>query len=173
MPCEVVLEYQFNECYQAAEKGIYRVGITIKSNIMYLQNLQLAPLNYSIVKSELLNDIENEPTPTLDEVKESLAEMYQKASQATAQLYYSNLENLTKARNENFSISLTGSSLWQKLRTFLCGFLSPDSTASEIIDKIVEFVVSFIPGGIFISYLVKKLVKYILNLGYAQLCPLS
>ena len=140
---------------------------------MYLQNLQLEPLNYNITKRELLNDIENEPTPTFEEVKESLAQMYQQASQATAQLYYSNLESLKQARSENFSISLASFSLWQKSRTFLCGFLSPDSTASEIIDKIVEFVASFISGGIFISYLVKKLVRYVLNLGYVRLCPLS
>jgi len=140
---------------------------------MYLQNLQLEPLNYNIIKSELLNDIDNEPIPTLDEVKESLAEMYQQASQATSQLYYSNLESLAQARTVNFSALLAGSNLWQKLRKFLCEFLTPDSTASEIIDKIVEFIASFIPGGVFISYLVKKLIRYILNLGYAELCPLS
>jgi len=140
---------------------------------MYLQNLQLEPLNYSIIKSELLNDIDNEPTPTLDQVKESLAQMYQQASQATSQLYYSNLESFNQVKSESFSSSLAGANLWQKLRAFLCGFLSPESTASEIIDKIVEFVASFIPGGIFISYLVRKLIKYTLSLGYTQLCPLS
>ena len=140
---------------------------------MYLQNLHLEPLNYSIIKNELLDNIDNEPIPTLEEVKESLAEMYQQASHATAELYYSNLESLKQVRNASFSISLAGSSLWQKLRILLCGFLSPDSTATEIIDKIVEFVTSYIPGGIFISYLVKKLVKYVLSLGYTQLCSLS
>lgn len=140
---------------------------------MYLQNLQLQPLNYNIVKSELLNDIENEPIPTLDQVKDSLAQMYEQASEATTQLYYSNSESVQHVRVENFSISMAGSNLWQKLRRFLCGFLTPDSTASEIIDKIVEFVASFIPGGIFISILVKKLVRYVLNLGYIELCPLS
>ncbi len=140
---------------------------------MYLQNLQLEPLDYNILKSELLNGIETESVPTLDEVKDALAQMYSEASEATASLYYSNLESLKLARNDNFSIALAGSNLWQKLRTFLCGFLSATSTASEIIDKIVEFVVSFIPGGIFIGYLVKKLVRYILNLGYTQLCPVE
>lgn len=138
---------------------------------MYLQNLQLEPLNYNILKSELLNDIENEPIPTLNEVKEVLAQMYSEASEATSQLYYSNLESVRQVRQESFSILLAGSNLWQKLRTFLCGFLSTNSTASDIIDKIIEFVASFIPGGIFIGYLVRRLVRYVLNLGYSQLCP--
>ncbi len=139
---------------------------------MYLQNLQLEPLDYNVLKSELLNDIENEPNPTLNEAKEALAQMYSQASEATAQLYYSNLESFTQAKNLNFSFSLAGFNLWEKLRKFLCKFLSADSTSAEIIDKIVEFVVSVIPGGIIIKYLLKKLVRYVLDLGYAQLCPI-
>jgi len=153
------------------QKEFYRVGINIKYKIMYLQNLQLEPLDYNILKSEILNDIESEPTPTLEEVKEILAQMYSEASEATSQLYYCNLESLSKARSQSFSTSLAGSNLWEKLKTFLCRFLSASSTASEISDKIVEFVASFIPGGIFISYLVKKVIRFVLNLGYTKLCP--
>ncbi|MNR34182.1 hypothetical protein D3C85_1519300 [compost metagenome] len=99
--------------------------------------------------------------------------MYQQASQANAQLYYSDSESSIELRSKKYSAVLAGSNLWQKLRTFLCGFLTPDSTASEIIDKIVEFVASFIPGGVFIAYLVRIVVRYILNLGYSELCPLN
>ncbi len=138
---------------------------------MYLQNLELKHLDYDVLKSELLLDIENEPIPTLEEVKDALAEMYSQASNATAALYYSNVDAFKNNRNENFSFSLAGSNLWNKLKKFLCGFLSATSTASEIIDKIVEFIASLIPGAVFIANLVSKLAKYVLNMGYEKLCP--
>ncbi len=140
---------------------------------MYLQNLQLEQLNYDVLKSELLNQIETEEIPTLGEVKNSLAEMYYQASEATASQYYNNLESFSLAKKQHFSFALAGLNLWEKLRRFLCGFLNTASTASEIIDKIVEWVASFIPGGVFISFLVKKIIKYVLNKGYESLCPVG
>lgn len=140
---------------------------------MYLQNLKLEQLNYDVLKSELLNEIEAEEIPTLEEVKNSLAEMYSQASEATAGLYYNNLESLSTLKKESFSFELAGLNLWEKLKQFLCGFLSATSTASEIIDKIVEWIASFIPGGIFIGYLVRKVIRYVLNWGYEALCPIA
>ncbi len=137
---------------------------------MYLQNLQLEPLDYNVLQSELLNDVVNEPVPTLAEVKDTLAQMYLQASEATAMLYYQNLESFKKAKAASFSIAVAGFNLWERLRKFLCTFLSATSTTIEIIDKVVEFMASFIPGGIFISALVKKLVSYVLNIGYEKPC---
>jgi len=140
---------------------------------MYLQNLELEQINVDDLKSELLSEVDSTEMPTEQEVKNALAEMYQQAANATAPMYYNNAESFIAQKSTNYSLQLAGNNIWERIRKYFCEFLNQDSTAGDIIDAILDFLASIIPGGIIIKLLVKKIVKYFLNMGYEALCPIA
>jgi hypothetical protein len=140
---------------------------------MYLKNLDLNTLDYDVLKADLLNTIDDEEILTEEDVKQILASMYTQAGTKLSSLYYTDADAVNQVKAMQFSFDLAGNSIWQELKKFLCEVLNELSTDAEIVDKIIEFLLSIIPGGIIISFLVKKIVKYILNLGYQELCPVS
>ena len=117
----------------------------------------------SAFKAEVLAELDNIPVPDLSELEADLSEYYIQADQADKSQY--NLNGLAPVA-ANF-----GGSIFEKIRKFVCSILSADSTAQDIIDAILDAVSSIIPGGVFIGWIVKKAIRYILNLGYQALCP--
>jgi hypothetical protein len=111
--------------------------------------------------------------PDEQDVKDALAEMYLHASDAVATLYYVKLETLRAARNLSFSIEMTGTSLWNRLKVHLCKMLNEEWGVNDVVHSVLEFMATFMPGGIVIARLVKRVVKYILAQGYRNLCPAS
>ncbi|MFD0795548.1 hypothetical protein ACFQZX_18140 [Mucilaginibacter litoreus] len=132
--------------------------------LLYDENLQqLSEAQIAALKQELLTGLDTIAVPEQQELESDLADYYVQADAQEKGLYQ--MESLAyKAAN-------MGETIFERIRKFICGFLAADSTASDIIDKILEAIASIIPGGIIIKWIVKKLVKYILNIGYQALCP--
>lgn len=138
---------------------------------MYLQNLNLQQVNALEFKADVLNSYANETDPSEDEIEEGLGQNYLEAANAVTPVYYEFATNFIASRETNYSIHFGGRNIWQRLKAFLCKVLNATSTAGDIIDAVVEFLLSIIPGGIVFKAIVKKIIKYFLNRGYAAMCP--
>ncbi|MGV3597396.1 MAG: hypothetical protein ACO1PI_05960 [Bacteroidota bacterium] len=139
---------------------------------MYLLNEQLQPVNAENLKMEILAEIENQPAVTEAEVEADLAKGYLAGIAVSAKMISRSPDLFEAASKANFSPQLAGSNLWEKVRLHLCRILKKDSTASEIMDAIIEVLSSLIPGGVIIKIVVKKILKYVLDMGYDRLCPI-
>lgn len=63
-----------------------------------------------------------------------------------------------------------GKDILDAIKKFVCGKGGNSSNSDEIIDAVLNAISSIIPGGIYLSPLVKKLVKYILSIGVDAFC---
>lgn len=137
---------------------------------MYLQDQNHHILNIANLRNEILAEIDTVAVPTEQEAKEALTELHRKAQATVADYFY-------KGNAGQYQLDLNMESFignwWEQFKKFLCKFLSATSSVEEIIEKILEFVAQYIPGGVFIKYLVMKLIKYVLNWGYEALCPVG
>ncbi len=140
---------------------------------MYLLNESLQPINAEALKKDILAEIENQPAVTEAEIEAGLANGYLTGISSTAKMISRSPDLFEAASKANFSPQLAGSNIWEKVRLHLCRILKKDSTASEIIDAIIEVLAGIIPGGVIIKILIKKILKYVLDMGYDRLCPVE
>ncbi len=122
---------------------------------MVLKNLQLEPLSINLLKQNL-RDLDNVAVPTLQELKDNLAEYYKQAAEAVG-------TSTHQFKND-------GITLYEKIRNIVCSILKEDSVLDDIIDAVLKAIASVIPGGIIIGWIVKKLVKFFFNSAYNWLC---
>ncbi|MGM9510475.1 hypothetical protein ACS5NO_22265 [Larkinella sp. GY13] len=142
---------------------------------MFLQDENLKLIDVDQLKKELLDDIENEDIASEKEVEDDLGQMYLSASNATSQLYYKDdkIANFASERALSFSLPKAGRNILKKVKEFICSFLNEGSTASEIIDAILDAIASIIPGGVIIKGIIKKLVRFILSKGIGVFCNIA
>lgn len=142
---------------------------------MLLQNEQLELIDPKKLKEELLKDFKNTDLVDEESIENDLAHMYLSASNATASLYYTNekIADFASNRALAFSFPLAGKNILGKIRDFICKFLNEGSTASDIIDAILEAIASIIPGGVIIKGILKKLIRFILNKGIGSFCKVQ
>lgn len=140
---------------------------------MYLLNESLQPINAEALKKDILAEIENQPAVTEAEIEAGLANGYLTGISSTAKMISRSPDLFEAASKANFSPQLAGSNIWEKVRLHLCRILKKDSSASEIIDAIIEVLTGIIPGGVIIKILIKKILKYVLDMGYDRLCPVE
>lgn len=140
---------------------------------MYLLNESLQPINAEALKKDILAEIENQPAVTEAEIEAGLANGYLTGISSTAKMISRSPDLFEAASKANFSPQLAGSNIWEKVRLHLCRILKKDSSASEIIDAIIEVLAGIIPGGVIIKILIKKILKYVLDMGYDRLCPVE
>jgi hypothetical protein len=140
---------------------------------MYLLNESLQPVNAEALKRDILAEVENQPAVTEAEIEADLASGYLTGISSTAKMISRSPDLFEAASKANFSPQLAGSNIWEKVRLHLCRILKKDSTASEIIDAIIEVLTGLIPGGVIIKVLVKKILRYVLDMGYDRLCPVE
>ena len=140
---------------------------------MYLLNEQLQPINADTFKKEILAEIDKQSTVTEAEIEAELANGYLAGISSTAKMISRTPDLFEAASKVNFSPQLAGSNIWEKVRIHLCRILKKDSTASEIADAIIDVLISIIPGGVIIKIVVKKILRYVLDMGYDRLCPIE
>ncbi|SEI40351.1 hypothetical protein SAMN05216327_101274 [Dyadobacter sp. SG02] len=142
---------------------------------MLLQDENLDLIDVDSLKKEIERDLPETPVLTEDEIEDDLAEMYLSASNVTASLYYNNekIAALASTRARSFAARRAGRGILKKIRDFICRFLNEGSTTSDIIDKILEALASILPGGVIIKFLVKKIVKFVLNRGIGAFCRVA
>lgn len=139
---------------------------------MYLLNEELQPINVESLKKEILAEIDGQPAVTEAEIEAELANGYLVGITSTAKMISRTPDLFETASKVNFSPQLAGSNIWEKVRIHLCRILKKDSTASEIMDAIIDVLTSIIPGGVIVKIVVKKILKYVLDMGYDRLCPI-
>lgn len=139
---------------------------------MYLLNEQLQPINADTFKKEILTEIDKQSAVTEAEIEAELANGYLAGISSTAKMISRSPDLFEAASKANFSPQLAGSNIWEKVRLHLCRILKKDSTASEIMDAIIDVLTSIIHGGVIVKIVVKKILKYVLDMGYDRLCPI-
>jgi hypothetical protein len=134
---------------------------------MYLVDENYQPLSVEDVKAYLLNldDVEDTDEETLDA---ELGSYYAQALQIEASKRNFQAQFLTVSA-EGFFPGI--GSILDSIRRFICNIIKETSTRDEIIDAILDAISGIIPGGILLKPILKKLVKYILNLGFDGFCP--
>jgi hypothetical protein len=138
---------------------------------MFLKNLQQEPLDLIALKSTLAN-LDDVSVPSEDELEDELGNYYNtalvmEAANANYLLRY-DTESLAAAAN---MFRLNGRATLAKIRKAVCTVINALSTVDEIIEAVLKAISSFIPGGIVVEWVVKRLIKFFINKGYALLCP--
>jgi hypothetical protein len=127
--------------------------------------------NYELISQVEIDAFKKELELTSDKTAQNQSEI-----EADLEKYYVEADQIFKKHN-GIEIATPraflgiGKGLFKKVKELFCSFMSADSTASEIIDKILQALVSFIPGGVLIKWLASKIIRYFLNMGYNALCP--
>jgi hypothetical protein len=127
--------------------------------------------NYELISQVEIDAFKKELELTSDKTAQNQGEI-----EADLEKYYVEADQIVK-KHYGMPIDSTraflgiGKGLLKKIKDLFCRFMGVDSTASEIIDKILEALASFIPGGVFIKWLASKIIRYFLNMGYNTLCP--
>lgn len=133
---------------------------------MFLYNENFEPISQAEIdafKTEL--ELARDPVKlSQEEIEADLENYYLQADQIEKNHFGIQIE-------ANRSFLGIGKGLFKKIKELFCRFLHEGSTASEIIDKILEAIATFIPGGILIKWLAAKIIRYFLNVGYNALCP--
>lgn len=140
---------------------------------MYLQDLNLNSIDYAVLKTDLINGITEEEVPSEEEVKLALASMYTLANTKISSLYYRDVVAVNDAKKQHFSFHLAGNTLWMNLKKFLAHELPHNASLSTIIDTIIDYLSSVISGGVIISFLVQKVVKYVASVDYTAGVPVA
>jgi hypothetical protein len=136
---------------------------------MLLFNEQHEQLDAETLKAELA-DLDNVPTLTDEEVEATLQNYYQQALQLEGDHFGFKTEF---AEATEMALFPGIGKLLEKIRKFICGFLTPNSTSDEIINAILQAIAAIIPGGIVIKPLLQLIIKYILSKGIGTFCPVE
>ena len=133
---------------------------------MVLFDEQLNVLDQNEVRLAI-QGFEDEGLLSDDEMEIELEDYYNTALQVDVS-HLSSVKNLSKNLAK---AQFIGGGLLRKVRDAVCKIIKATSTRDEIIDAILDAISSIIPGGIFIAKIAKKLIKYLLNLGFDAICP--
>jgi hypothetical protein len=126
----------------------------------------------SDLKQEIKNEYQTAPDANEEDLQSDLADYYlnaQKSDLAKAGLM---AEIKTIQTSQTFSRIGFGRSIWQKVKKALCTILSGTSTIDEIIDAVLDVLSSIIPGGKILKWLVKKIVRYIIEKTVSMFCAI-
>lgn len=141
---------------------------------MLLFNEQHEQLNIGDVKAELqnLNDV---PTPSLEEVQSALGDYYNKALQIQgANLRFAaELKPIDALAPEGAFLGGIGDKILDEIKKIICAILDDGSTPGQILDAVLSALSGIIPGGIFIETIAKTLVKYLLSTGIGAFCGVA
>jgi hypothetical protein len=142
-----------------------------KLKIMLLFNEQHAQLNIKDVMAELknLNDV---PTPTIEDVQTALGNYYNQALQLQAAKYQfkAELAPTTAVANQAAFLPGIGGKILAEIKKIICGILDGSSTEDQILQAVLNALASIIPGGVFIKALANIVVKYLLSTGITKFC---
>jgi len=122
-------------------------------------------------KDDILATYEAEALAPEDEIALELAENYKEAAEAASNDLLESAAAVNAARNANFSPLFTGRRIWARLRAYLCYVLNAASAVEDVINAILDFLIGAMPLGMILKPIVRKILKYYLNLGYNALCP--
>ncbi|MDY0905210.1 hypothetical protein [Pedobacter sp. CFBP9032] len=140
---------------------------------MLLRNLQLQPLSIEEIKQSLRN-LDDVSIPDQDELEIELGDYYNTALTLDASNNDYTIKYKGKALESNRGLfKINGSKILEQIRVLICKFLSREATLEDFIDIILEAIATIIPGGVFMEWLVKKLIKFLYNKGYDLLCPVT
>lgn len=140
--------------------------------ILVNENNELLSMNQvKLLKEEIRSDYLAAPLPTEEELELDLSDYYVQAQRTELQSlgYIASIKSIQSGGT--FSRLGFGRGLWIRLRNILCKILNAASTIDDIIEAILAALASIIPGGVIIKWIVKKIVHYVINLGYQRLCP--
>lgn len=139
---------------------------------MLLFNENHEQLNVSNIKEELKN-VDNTPVLSIEEIKNELGNYYNQALKLEGNKYQFSTKFTAAADDfldpEAFFPKI-GKDILDAIKKFVCRKVGNSLNSDEIIDAVLDAVSSIIPGGIYLSPLVKKLVKYILSIGVDAFC---
>ena len=141
---------------------------------MFLFNEQHEQLNVQDVKAGLKN-LNDGPTPTIEDVQSALGNYYNKALQLQSARYQFNAQltpTLALADQAAFLPGIGGKIL-AELKKIICGLLDGASTEDQILQAVLSALASIIPGGIFIKALANIVVKYLLSTGITAFCGVA
>ncbi len=139
---------------------------------MYLRDIDFSLIDSNELVDELKAEVKTMDLVSEAELKYALSQMYLESSKVVTPLYFSISEEYSEAKAISFDRNATGNNLWEQIRSYTCKVLHRDSNSSEIIKAILDAIIMIIPGGIIIKILVKVVVKFFLDNGYAKLCPI-
>jgi ABC-type amino acid transport substrate-binding protein len=138
---------------------------------MLLFNEKHEQLDIKDVKAKLQN-LENVPTPSLQDVQTALGDYYSQALQlqgANYQFKAALTPSVALADQAAFLPGIGGKIL-EELKKIICAILNGASTTSDILEAVLNALASIIPGGAFIETLAKIVVKYLLSQGVDSFC---
>lgn len=138
---------------------------------MLLHNLQLQPIDVDALKQSLKN-LDDVSEPTQEELEQELGDYYDTTLtvDAASRNYVVKYNNANLMATANL-FSVNGNSIFTRIRQAVCAAINALSSVDEIIDAILNAIASIIPGGVIIEWIIKRLVKFFLNKGFAWLCP--
>jgi hypothetical protein len=104
-------------------------------------------INIDSIKTDLKNYTQL-PTPSQQEVENSLGAYYHQALQLEAGKYSF---EVALAPNAMMDLPGIGKKILEAVRKFVCGFLTGSSTIDQIINAVLTALASIIPGGIIVK----------------------
>ena len=137
---------------------------------MLLFNENHQQLDIEKLKARLLNGITKEEKYLQPEIETLLGNYYGQAFNSEAKAYNYETTTLKTYLSPNFSLANIGKKLLVKIKQFICGVLTAGSTATEIVDMVLQSLSSIIPGGIIVEFVVQKIVNYIVGIGVTAIC---
>lgn len=142
---------------------------------MFLRDENLQLIDVEELKKELAEDqSKSDWNEKIDEhrLEQELAEMYLVAANITAADFYRSekLAEFASTRALAFSPKLAGRNIFRGIKKIICEVLNEGSTFGEIVDAVLDALSNFFPGGIIIKKLVKKVIRFIINLGLGNYC---
>jgi len=101
------------------------------------------------------------------DLEAGLSEMYMTALSSDLESY-----GLPQTSLESFFPEL-GKKILDKVKSFICPQLNEDDTQDTIVNTVLDAIAAILPGGKIITWVLKKLMKFILKKGVVAFCPVS
>lgn len=136
---------------------------------MILFNEKNERLNIGDVKREIKSSLDSEEGLSEKEMATAMDDYYLQALALDSRSYGLVTQEGSMLETVSLRFPSIGGVLG-RIRSTICAVLQPNDSLDTIIDVILEAVKNIIPGGIIISFFVKKLAKFILNMGIGSFC---
>lgn len=138
---------------------------------MYITNERNELIDVQSLKAELANFTEAELL-SQDEMEAELSTYYMSALNDDCNMYGVASPALTAMAADDFSVRRIGRGILRRIKEFICKVLGEDATVDQIIDAILNALATIIPGGRIIAFLVKKLIRFVIDLGIGKFCAI-
>lgn len=133
---------------------------------MLVKNENNEWVELSAYANEILTEGLGDELVTEEDAQNALAELYLLHHQEQEQMFLNKSESSERMTIER----INRGKLLEWLRKIFCSIIK-SGTFNDIIERVIEAIAGMIPFGRLLKELVKKIIKYFLQLGIDKVCP--